>query len=96
MPTLFRPPGGWYDDELVQQAREQPCGWSHRASTRATGARNWVRRTSDEVLSHVEPGSIVLLHDGGGGAEHTIRALPAIIRGVRKRGLVFVTVPAHP
>jgi peptidoglycan-N-acetylglucosamine deacetylase len=48
------------------------------------------------VLRNVEPGSIVLLHDGGGDAGHTIRALPDIIRGIRKRGLHFVTVPARP
>jgi peptidoglycan/xylan/chitin deacetylase (PgdA/CDA1 family) len=96
-PTLFRPPGGWYDDELVQQAREQNL----RLVTWSVDPRDWrssvgAKEIAHEVLGHVEPGSIVLLHDGGGDAEHTIRALPTIIRGIRRRGLAFVTVPSHP
>jgi len=95
--TLFRPPGGWYDDELVQQAREQGM----RLVTWDVDPRDWrshvsPREISRAVLSQVHAGSIVLLHDGGGDAGHTIRALPAIIKGIRARGLRFVTVPARP
>jgi len=50
---------------------------------------------SRAVLAQVQPGSIILLHDGGGDAAHTIKALPSIIRGIRKRGLHFVLVPAR-
>jgi peptidoglycan/xylan/chitin deacetylase (PgdA/CDA1 family) len=96
-PTLFRPPGGWFNDALVQQAREQGL----RLVTWDVDPRDWrsdvtARQIARAVLSHVHAGSIVLLHDGGGDAAHTIKALPAIIRGIRKRGLGFVTVPAHP
>jgi peptidoglycan/xylan/chitin deacetylase (PgdA/CDA1 family)/sulfur carrier protein ThiS len=95
--SLFRPPGGWYDDELVQQAREQGM----RLVTWDVDPRDWrahvtPREISRAVLSQVHAGSIVLLHDGGGDAGHTIRALPAIIKGIRARGLRFVTVPARP
>jgi peptidoglycan/xylan/chitin deacetylase (PgdA/CDA1 family)/sulfur carrier protein ThiS len=95
--TLFRPPGGWYDAGLVQQAREQHM----RLVTWSVDPRDWRSSVSSqevarEVLQNVEPGSIVLLHDGGGDAGHTIRALPEIIRGIRKRGLGFVTIPARP
>jgi len=95
--TLFRPPGGWYDDALVQQARAQGM----RVVTWDVDPRDWrshvtPREISRAVLSQVHAGSIVLLHDGGGDAGHTIRALPAIIKGIRARGLRFVTVPAHP
>jgi peptidoglycan/xylan/chitin deacetylase (PgdA/CDA1 family) len=44
------------------------------------------------VLSHVEPGSIVIMHDGGGDRTATVKALPKIIRGIRKMGLRLVTV----
>jgi peptidoglycan/xylan/chitin deacetylase (PgdA/CDA1 family) len=96
VPTLFRPPGGWYDDELVQDAREQDM----RLVMWSVDPRDWrsnvgAKAIAREVLRHVEPGSIVLLHDGGGDAEHTVRALPTIIRGIRKRGLEIVTVPAQ-
>ena len=45
------------------------------------------------VLSHVRPGSIVLMHDGGGPRGQTLAALPSIIAGLRARGYRFATVP---
>ena len=47
------------------------------------------------VLGAVEPGSIVLMHDGGGDQRATIRALPKIIRGIRKMGLHLVAIPTR-
>ncbi len=38
-------------------------------------------------------GAIVLMHDGGNHPQ-TARALPAVIRGLRARGLRMVTVTA--
>jgi peptidoglycan/xylan/chitin deacetylase (PgdA/CDA1 family) len=96
-PTLFRPPGGWDDEAVVQEARRQRM----RLVTWSVDPADWrsgltpaqVRRS---VLSNVERGSIVLLHDGGGDALHTIKALPSIIRGIRRRGFRLVLVPPHP
>ncbi len=96
-PTLFRPPSGWDDDEVVQEARRQGMRlvtWSvDPADWRSGLTPTQVRRG---VLSNVERGSIVLLHDGGGDAAHTIKALPSIIRGIRDRGLRLVLVPPQP
>jgi chitin deacetylase len=95
-PTLFRPPGGWYDDAVIQEARRQhmrvvlwdvdPKDWEPTAST---------GEIAHNVLSNAHAGSIILLHDGGGDA-HTVTALPRIIRGLRDRGLRFVMIPPGP
>jgi len=95
-PTLFRPPGGSYNDFVVQEARTLGM----RTVLWSVDPRDWVssrtaKQVARSVLSHVRPGSIVLLHDGGGDAAHTIKALPVIIRGIRKRGLRLVLVPAR-
>lgn len=45
------------------------------------------------VLSAVRPGAIVLMHDAGGERSETVRALPFIIRALRRRHLRLVTVP---
>jgi len=63
-----------------------PGDWSERTSTHRI-----VRR----VLHAVRPGSIVLLHDGGGNQEATIRALPRIIRGIRRMGLRLIAIPSR-
>ncbi len=44
------------------------------------------------ALNGAEPGSIILLHDGGGNRMPTIKALPRIIRGLRKMGLSLETL----
>lgn len=40
-----------------------------------------------QVVWHAKPGSVVVLHDGGGDRSQTIEALPKIIEGLRLRGL---------
>ena len=59
--------------------------------------RDWApgrtaRGIARSVLTHVEPGSIVIMHDGGGDRTATVQALPRIIRGIRKMGLHLATV----
>ena len=56
--------------------------------------RDWEKTRSaaivDETLRQAEHGGVILLHDGGGDRSATVRALPAIIAGLRARGLRFV------
>jgi peptidoglycan/xylan/chitin deacetylase (PgdA/CDA1 family) len=44
------------------------------------------------VVGSTRPGSIVLMHDGGGNRSQTVAALPHIISTLRGRGYSFVTV----
>ena len=90
---LFRPPGGSSSPRVVRiaAARGQrvvlwsvdPTDWQSGVSAKAIARR---------VLSAVRPGSIVELHDAGGDRSATLAALPAIVRGVRARGLRLVTL----
>ena len=96
-PHLFRPPGGSTSPRLVAAAAAlgqrvvlwsvDPADW--RPGNRAKGI---VKR----VLAAVRPGSIVILHDGGGDRSATLAALPAIVRGIRRRGLHLVALTANP
>ncbi len=95
-PRLFRPPGGSFDDAVLQEAERQRM----RVVTWSVDPRDWVSRTSSRQIVHrvlraVEPGSIVLMHDGGGDQRATIRALPRIIRGIRRMGLHLVAIPTR-
>jgi peptidoglycan/xylan/chitin deacetylase (PgdA/CDA1 family) len=47
----------------------------------------------NRVLSDVEPGAIVLMHDAGGDRSQTIEALPRIVLGLRRRHYRLVSVP---
>lgn len=91
--ALFRPPGGAIPPAVVAAARARglrsvvwtvdPGDWKH-----GTTADQIVTR----VLQGAKPGSIVLLHDGGGDRSATVEALPRIIDGLKKRHLKFVTL----
>lgn len=69
-----------------------------RVVTWSVDPRDWRSRTTSRQIVHrvlgaVEAGSIVLMHDGGGDQSATIRALPKIIRGIRRMGLRLVAIP---
>jgi peptidoglycan/xylan/chitin deacetylase (PgdA/CDA1 family) len=92
-PRLFRPPYASFDRwtlAVLRRYRMLMVLWSVDSEdyTRP-GTRAIVRN----VVSRVRPGGIVLMHDGGGLRDQTIRALPAIVHKLRRRGYRFVTVP---
>ena len=45
------------------------------------------------MLDDSKPGAVVIMHDGGGDRSQTIAALPAIIRGLRRRHYTLVSLP---
>jgi peptidoglycan/xylan/chitin deacetylase (PgdA/CDA1 family) len=47
---------------------------------------------ANSAVKHAKPGSIILLHDGGGDRTQTVKALPIIIRKLKAKGYSFVTV----
>jgi peptidoglycan/xylan/chitin deacetylase (PgdA/CDA1 family) len=90
---LFRPPYGAYDAvtlSILRRLHMLMVMWSvDPGDWRRPGARAIVTG----VLRSVRPGTIVILHDGGGDRTQTIAALPAIIHGLQRRGYRLVTVP---
>jgi peptidoglycan/xylan/chitin deacetylase (PgdA/CDA1 family) len=52
---------------------------------------------AEKVLGKIQPGGIILLHDGsdsesGGDRTPTLGALPMIIQGLKDRGMEFFTL----
>jgi peptidoglycan/xylan/chitin deacetylase (PgdA/CDA1 family) len=92
-PCLFRAPYGAVSGRLIARARAlgmatiewnvDPRDWSRPG----TGA---ITRT---VLAQTRPGSIIIMHDGGGPRSQTLAALPQVIHALRARGYAFATVP---
>jgi peptidoglycan-N-acetylglucosamine deacetylase len=91
-PCLFRPPGGAVDSVVVAAAGRaglQTILWD-------VDPTDWANPGSAAVYSRVvgaaRPGSIILMHDGGGDRSGTLAALPRIIETLRVRGYRFATV----
>jgi peptidoglycan-N-acetylglucosamine deacetylase len=79
--------------------RIDPNDWNLNDPAEPHGHRT-AEEISDYVLKHLPPcnpddlrcGNVVLLHDGGGNRSETVRALPAIIDGIRARGYEVANV----
>ena len=57
--------------------------------------RDWTLPGSDSIYASAtsaQPGSIVLMHDGGGDRSETLAALPRIIDNLKSRGFHLVTM----
>jgi peptidoglycan-N-acetylglucosamine deacetylase len=92
-PRLFRPPYGSFNPTTFRE-----LGKLHLLtilwSTDTTDFREpGVQAIVNSALAGAHPGAIILMHDGGGDRAQTIAALPAIVKGLRARGLRPVTVP---
>lgn len=91
---LFRPPYGSYDQSVVDGAKQlgmktilwdvDPRDWEAGASA---------SQIHDSIVRAARPGSIILMHDGGGDRTATLKALPRVIDTLRARGYDFETVP---
>lgn len=74
-PVFFRAPGGSWSAQDMLIARRMhltPLKWDVDPSD---WAKPGVARIIQNVMTRVRPGSIVLLHDGGGKREQTLAAL---------------------
>ncbi len=93
-PTLLRTPYGTYNDTVIKAAQATHLHlvmWSWTEDT-----QDWsnpgVETIVSRVLTHIQPGDIVLFHDGGSNRTQTIKALPVILKDLTLRGYRFVTV----
>lgn len=102
--SLFRAPYGALNDKLVKEIGDmgyKGIGWS-------IDTNDWKelgpQKITKNVLNHVHPGAIVLMHSAGHWSldlSGTVRALDQIIPKLRKEGYEFVTIPelwnaSHP
>ena len=99
-PQLFRAPHGFrspWTTPIASSYGERTVGWSLGVwDSDRPGADEIVRRT----LEGVEPGSIILLHDGDGynpdgDRMQTAAALPIIIDRLKEQGYEFATLPTE-
>jgi peptidoglycan/xylan/chitin deacetylase (PgdA/CDA1 family) len=88
-PRLFRAPGGAWSPAVEREARRQgmtPLKWT-------VDPRDWTRPGARAVardeLVKMRPGSIVLLHDGGGERSQTLRALTFLLVRLTRLGWSF-------
>jgi peptidoglycan/xylan/chitin deacetylase (PgdA/CDA1 family) len=92
--NYFRPPGGVLNNGLVAYAHQLDDAvlmWSVDSGD-SQPRRPAPASIVKTVLAQATPGGIVLMHDGGGNHEGTVKALPEVIAKLRAQGYRFVTI----
>lgn len=88
-PTLFRPPYGDYDDEVVQTARNEGyevIQWSvDSLDWKNKGVQDLVFRSTRKIKS----GDIILFHND---SQYIVEALPQILQHYRDQGFQVVKI----
>lgn len=91
-PFVMRPPYGEYNQYSIQVATSLKLVTVTWNVDSLDWSRPGVKTILHNVLDHVQNGSIILMHDGGGDRSQTLEALPTIIQTLRDRGYHFVTI----
>ncbi|MGI6550132.1 MAG: polysaccharide deacetylase family protein [Syntrophomonadales bacterium] len=93
-PRLLRPPGGFLSHDLVNYCKQEKLtivSWTWNADYKDWKATN-ADSLADKIVAGVEPGQIILLHDGGENRQVMIRALSLALPKLSELGYRFVTV----
>lgn len=91
--NLFRPPGGVLGNGPAAYASTKKYSvimWSADSNDYKRPAAS---RLIGNVMRFSKPGGIVLMHDGGGVRDSTVKALPEMIKKFKQQGYRFVTIP---
>jgi peptidoglycan/xylan/chitin deacetylase (PgdA/CDA1 family) len=91
-PSCVRPPFGRHDDMVVERIEQRGLRmvlWDISVLDWKQQPARWI---AGQIVKRAEPGSVVLLHDGGGDREQTVRAVPMLVDSLVDRGYRFVTI----
>ena len=90
--TIVRPPYGDFNQNswlMSQGAMSASILWNQ-------DTRDWevpgVDAIVNNALNSIQPGSIILMHDGGGNRDQDVEALPRIIEQLQANGYRLVTI----
>lgn len=90
--TVIRPPYG----DFKQRTWLESGGLMSLSVLWTQDTLDWKRPGAstivDNALAGIGPGSIILMHDGGGNREQDVQALPTIIERLQADGYKLVTV----
>lgn len=88
-PTLFRPPYGDYNNDVVQVARAE----GYEVIQWSVDSLDWKNRGVDDLIrkstENVKSGDIILFHND---SKYILDALPAILKSYREQGFTVVPI----
>jgi peptidoglycan-N-acetylglucosamine deacetylase len=89
-PKMFRPPYGHTDDRVLALADQQNLAQILWTGTTLDWSLRDVKKIKTTVLKLAKRDGVILMHDT---VPQTVKAMPEIIKELKKRGYTLVTVP---
>lgn len=90
--TIVRPPYG----DISEKVWLNSAGKMSVSVLWTQDTRDWARPGAAKIVSNalagIKPGSIILMHDGGGNRDQDLEALPQILKTLTDQGYKFVTL----
>ncbi len=90
--TIVRPPYG----DMSEKVWLNSAGKMSLSVLWTQDTRDWARPGAAKIVSNalaaIQPGSIILMHDGGGNRDQDLEALPQILKALTDQGYKFVTL----
>ena len=94
-PVLFRPPGGYLSDRLVDFVNKYPMTiayWTWQQDPKDWQAGKKGEAIARHIVSNIEPGQIIILHDGANNALETAKGVDLLLTQLTADGYRFVTM----
>ncbi len=95
IPSLFRPPGGYLSDQMVAFVTSYPMTiayWTWQQDSKDWRVGTKGESIANHIVSHIQPGQIIILHDGAGNGLETARAVDLLLTRLTADGYRFVTM----
>jgi peptidoglycan-N-acetylglucosamine deacetylase len=91
-PVWARPGSGWYSKEMLAVMQQHLSRCALGSIYPLDAAIPSVTWATQYILGHLEPGAILVLHDGGNRGKRTARTLAKVLPELRRRGYQVVTL----
>ncbi|MDD3363671.1 MAG: polysaccharide deacetylase family protein [Syntrophomonas sp.] len=94
-PVLFRPPGGYLSDNLVNLIKNEQLTiayWTWQQDSKDWKVGNSGTTIANHIIKNIQPGQIILLHDGANNGLETAKAVDILLDKLTHEGYQFVTM----
>lgn len=94
-PSWFRPPGGYLSYDMVDICRDQKLTiayWTYQQDSKDWRNGVGAGQIAGHINRHLEPGQIIVLHDGAPNGLQTARATDLMLDHLEKQGYRVVTM----
>jgi peptidoglycan/xylan/chitin deacetylase (PgdA/CDA1 family) len=94
-PVLFRPPGGYLSNNLVNLIKHEQLTiayWTWQQDSKDWKVGTSANTIANHIIKNIQPGQIILLHDGASNGLETAEAVDILLDKLIKEGYRFLTM----